>query len=154
MTPMRISAKADYAMRAVLELAAAEEPPVTCEDIADHQDIPAAFLEKILSELHRAGLVASHRGNDGGYSLARPAEEIQLAEILRIIEGPLTMVRDQRPESLHYDGPAEGLTDAWVALRAGMRTVLETTTVDDVVHHKLPPSVNAIVRNSRPADAR
>ncbi|MFN8149895.1 MAG: Rrf2 family transcriptional regulator [Solirubrobacterales bacterium] len=142
---MRISAKADYAMRAVLELAAAEDPPVTREDIAEHQHIPSSFLEKILSELHRAGLVTSHRGTDGGYSLARPAEDIPLADVLRVIEGPLTMVRDQRPETLEYDGPAEGLTDAWLALRESMRTVLETTTVDDVMHQELPPAVAELI---------
>lgn len=144
---MRISAKADYAMRAVLELAAADDPPVTREDIADHQDIPSSFLEKILSELQRAGLITSHRGTDGGYSLARPAEEIQLAEVLRIIEGPLTMVRDQRPETLHYDGAAEGLSDAWLALRGSMRSVLEGTTVDDVMHNKLPPDVAVLAED-------
>jgi Rrf2 family protein len=147
---MRISAKADYAMRAMLELAAAEHPPVKCEDIAESQDIPVKFLEKILSELHRAGLVASHRGTDGGYELAKPPEEIQLAEVLRVIEGPLAVVRDVRPEELDYDGSAEGLRDAWVALRASMRNVLEKTTVANVVQQKLPPKVAAIVAGVEP----
>jgi Rrf2 family protein len=141
---MRISAKADYAMRAVLELAAADDPPLTCEDIATHQDISPTFLEKILSELHRAGLVTSHRGNEGGYSLARPADQIQLAEILRVIEGPLTVVRDMKPEALEYDGPAEGLSDAWFALRGAMRNVLEHITIADVVEQRLPADVRKL----------
>lgn len=138
---MRISAKADYAMRALIELALAKDPPVKAQDIADSQDIPVKFLEKILSELHRAGLVTSHRGTDGGYELARPPEEIPLAEVLRVIEGPLAVVRDVRPEMLDYDESAVGLRDAWIALRQSMRSVLEATTIANLATQKLPPKV-------------
>jgi Rrf2 family protein len=101
---MRISAKADYAMRAALELAAAESPPLKRDQIASAQGILVKFLETILGELKHAGIIASQRGADGGYSLARPPEEVTLADVLRVMEGPLASVRDQRPESVSYAG--------------------------------------------------
>ncbi len=114
---MRISAKADYAMRALLELAATDEELLKGDDISDSQGIPFKFLEKIMSELKTAGIVFSQRGAEGGYSLVRPAAEVNLAEIMRAIEGPIAIVRDTRPENLEYEDPAKGLTSAWVALR-------------------------------------
>ena len=105
------------------------------------QAIPVKFLETILGELKHAGIVASQRGADGGYSLARPAAEVTLADVLRVMEGPLASVRDQRPESVSYAGPAELLQEVWVALRSNMRAVLEQVTLADVVEHELPSEV-------------
>jgi Rrf2 family protein len=141
---MRISAKADYAMRAAVELAAAENPPLKRDQIASAQGIPVKFLETILGELKHAGIVASQRGADGGYSLARPPEEVTLADVLRVMEGPLASVRDQRPESISYAGAAEMLQEVWVALRSNMRAVLERVTLADVVQHDLPAEVTAL----------
>jgi Rrf2 family protein len=138
---MRITAKADYAIRATLELAAADNPPLKRDEIAEAQRIPVKFLETILAELKHAGVVASQRGADGGYSLARPASEITLGEVLRVIEGPLASVRDDRPESTEYQGPAEALQEVWVALRSNMRAVLDGVTLQNVVDEKLPAKV-------------
>ena len=122
---MRVSAKVDYALRAALELAAAGDWPTKGERISQAQDIPLKFLENILLELRNGGLVQSQRGAEGGYWLARPAEEIKLADVIRAVEGPLANVRGSRPETVEYAGPAAKLQDVWVALRANMRAVLE-----------------------------
>ena len=114
---MRVSAKVDYALRAALELAAAGDGPTKGERISQAQDIPLKFLENILLELRHGGLVQSQRGADGGYWLARPAEEIKLADVIRAVEGPLANVRGSRPEVVEYAGPAAKLQDVWVALQ-------------------------------------
>lgn len=141
---MRVSAKADYAVRAVVELAAAGKGPVKGDRIAKAQGIPLRFLENILGELRHAGLVQSQRGAEGGYWLARPADEISLADVFRAVEGPLASVRSERPEDLTYEGTAEPLREVWVALRAGIREVLETVTLADVVANELPASVSRL----------
>jgi Rrf2 family protein len=141
---MRISAKADYAMRAMLELAAADDPPLKRDEIAQAQKIPVKFLETILGELKHAGVVSSQRGAEGGYWLARPAEEITVADVMRVVEGPLASIRESRPEDLDYGGAAEQLKDVWVALRANMREVLEGVTLADVVGQDLPKAVEKI----------
>jgi len=141
---MRISAKADYAMRAMLELAAAEDPPCKRDQIAQAQKIPVKFLETILGELKHAGIVSSQRGAEGGYWLARPADEITVADVMRVVEGPLASIRESRPEDLAYEGAAESLRDVWVALRANMREVLEGVTLADVIGQSLPGSVEKI----------
>lgn len=138
---MRISAKTDYAVRALLELAAAESPPLKRDEIAAAQAIPVKFLESILAELKHGGIVTSQRGAEGGYWLARPAEEITVAEVMRVVEGPLASVREQRPEDLSYVGTAEHLKEVWVALRANIRDVLENTTLADIVGNELPREV-------------
>lgn len=138
---MRVSAKADYAVRALLELAAAEEPPLKRDEIAASQSIPVKFLESIMAELKHGGIVSSQRGADGGYWLARPAEEITVAEVMRVVEGPLASVREQRPEDVDYHGSAEHLKEVWVALRANMRAVLESTSLADIVADDLPRGV-------------
>jgi Rrf2 family protein len=138
---MRISAKTDYAVRALLELAAAESPPVKRDEIAGAQAIPVKFLESILAELKHGGIVQSQRGADGGYWLARAPEEITVAEVMRVVEGPLASVREQRPEDLEYTGSAEHLKDVWVALRANMRDVLENATLADIVGNDLPREI-------------
>jgi Rrf2 family protein len=139
---VRISAKADYALRAVAELAAAGgERPVKADLIARAQKIPLKFLLNILSELKHARILHSHRGADGGYQLARPADSITLAEVIRAVEGPLANVRGIRPESVEYDGPAEWLQQVWIAVRASLRSVLETVTLADVAAGKLPEPI-------------
>jgi Rrf2 family protein len=142
---MRISAKADYAMRALLELAATDEELLKGDDISESQGIPIKFLEKIMSELKTAGIVFSQRGAEGGYSLVRPASEVTLADVMRAIEGPIAVVRDTRPENLEYEDPARGLTSAWVALRGSMRVVLESVTLASVLNEKFPPEVKALL---------
>jgi Rrf2 family protein len=142
---MRVSAKADYALRAVLELAAAQgEGPIKGERIAQAQDIPLKFLENILLELRHDGLVASQRGTEGGYWLARPPEEITLAEVIRAVDGPLANVRGARPENVEYTGPAVRLRDVWIAVRANLRAVLESVTLADLAAGNLPEEIGAI----------
>ena len=143
---MRVSAKADYALRACIELAAAEgEGHVKGERIAQAQEIPLKFLENILGDLRQAGLVRSQRGAEGGYWLARPADEITLAEVIRAVEGPLANVRGVRPDAVTYQGAAEPLRVVWIAVRASLRSVLETVTLADVAHGELPAAVRELV---------
>jgi Rrf2 family protein len=139
---VKISAKVDYAVRAAVQLAAAEGTgPVKGDEIAAAQDIPINFLENILSMLRSAGLVMSRRGSDGGYWLAVPAERITIADIVRVIDGPLAAVRGVRPSETEFPGPAEPLRDVWVAVRASLRAVLEKVTLADVVANELPAAV-------------
>jgi Rrf2 family protein len=143
---VRVSAKADYALRAAAELAVAEGAgPVKGEQLAQAQSIPPKFLENILLELRHAGLVQSQRGVEGGYWLARPAEEITLAEVIRAVEGPLANVRGTRPESVEYTGAAEPLRRVWIAVRASLRNVLESVTLADVARGELPASLDDLV---------
>ena len=138
---MRVSAKADYAARAAAELSTATERPIKADRIAQAQDIPAKFLETILLELKHAGIVRSQRGPDGGYTLARPAEDISVADVIRAVDGPLANVRGDRPENMEYSGAAESLTDVWIAVRAALREILETTTLAHLRDHELPSRV-------------
>ena len=144
---MRVSAKADYAVRAVVELAVSDGGPVKGERISQAQDIPLKFLENILLELRHAGLVRSQRGAEGGYWLARPPEEITLAEVIRSVEGPIANVRGEGPQDVDYRGSAARLKDVWIAVRANLRSVLEAVTVADVAQGELPPAVEELVRN-------
>src|SRR6476661_5793690 len=144
---MRLSAKADYALRASLELAAAGEGHVKAEALARAQDIPLRFLEQILLDLKHAGLVASQRGADGGYWLAKQPAEVSLADVIRAVEGPLANVRGMRPEELEYTGSAAALRDVFVALRANIRAVLEDVTLADVAADELPDAVRELVRD-------
>ena len=142
---MRISAKADFAVRAAIELAAAPDgnavPP---ERIATSQGVPLNFLENILSDLRIAGIVRSQRGADGGYRLAREPERISIADIIRAVEGPLATVRGGRPEDAEYPGPASQLPRVWIAVRKNLRSVVEQVTVADVAAADLPESINAL----------
>ncbi len=143
---MRISAKADYAVRAAAELAAATgRGPVRAEEIASAQHIPLNFLLNILSDLKLARVVQSYRGAQGGYRLARPPEEITVAEVIRAVEGPLANVHESRPEELHYPGPAEPLRDVWVAVRANIRAVLESVTLAQLATGSLPRTIRKLV---------
>ena len=130
---MRVSAKVDYALRAMTELAAASPSLMTGEQLATAQKIPPKFLESILAQLRNGGLVASQRGAEGGYRLAKPAEEISIADVIRELEGPIATVRGARPDELEYAGAASGLRDIWLELRKQMRGVLEQTTLADLV---------------------
>jgi Rrf2 family protein len=143
---MRVSAKADYAVRAAAEVAAsADQFPVKADRIAAAQGIPLSFLENIFAELRHAGLIRSRSGKDGGYWLARPPEEISLAEVIRAVDGPLASVRGERPEALSYDGAATRLRDVWVALRANIRGVLEVVTLADLAAGELPIGVAEMI---------
>ena len=141
---MRVSAKADYALRAAIELAAAGDGPVKGERIAQAQEIPLKFLENILLELRHAGIVRSQRGVEGGYWLARPAEEVSLAEVIRAVEGPIANVRGVGPQDVEYGGAAGRLREVWIAVRASLRSVLEETTLADLARGELPASVQAL----------
>jgi Rrf2 family protein len=145
---VRISAKADYAVRAAVELAAAtDEKPVKAERIATAQDIPLNFLENILGELRHAGIVRSHRGADGGFRLAKPAEQITIADIIRAVEGPLASVRGGPPEETSYPGASEALPRVWIAVRANLRKVVEHVTVADVASGKLPGAIDRLAED-------
>ena len=143
---MRVSAKADYAVRAAAELAAAqkEESPVKGERLADAQDIPLQFLEHILLELKHHGIVRARRGAKGGYWLARPADEVTIAEIVRAVEGPIDHVQSTPPEDIEYRGNSEHLQQVWIAVRASLRTVLEEVTLADLVSGELPSVVGEL----------
>jgi Rrf2 family protein len=142
---MRISAKADYAVRAMVELAAsAGEKPVKAERLATAQDIPLNFLENILGELRHAGLVRSHRGAEGGFRLAKDAAAISVADVIRAVEGPLASVRGAPPEESQYNGASEALLRVWIAVRANLRHVVEEVTVADVASGKLPKSIDKL----------
>ncbi|MGH9118719.1 MAG: RrF2 family transcriptional regulator [Acidimicrobiales bacterium] len=137
---MRISAKVDYAVRAMVELAASDGP-VKAEEIADRQHIPVHFLLNILGRLKLAGLAESRRGSDGGYWLALDPLDISIADVIRAVEGPLADVHDVPPEELDYPEPAAALRDVWLATRAALRRVLEQVSIADVAAGKLPAGV-------------
>jgi Rrf2 family protein len=137
---MQIPAKAEYAIRALLTLAASNTS-LSAEHLAQEQELPSKFLGAIMSDLRRGGLVTSQRGPEGGFRLARDADEIQIADILRVVSGPLAGVRGMRPETLVYEGEATHLRDVWVAVRAALREVLEHVTLGQVLRGDLPTSV-------------
>ncbi len=143
---MQIPAKADYAIRALLTLASTDES-VSADHLAHEQGLPPKFLGAILSELRRGSLVSSQRGSDGGFRLARPATEITIADVLRVLGGPMAGVRGMRPETLHYEGAATHLQDVWVAVRASLRLVLEHVTLADVVSGQLPDVVTSLTKD-------
>jgi Rrf2 family protein len=141
---VRVTAKVDYAVRALLELAAANDGPVKGERIAQAQEIPLKFLENILIDLRHANIVRAQRGADGGYWLARPANEVTLGEIIRAVEGPLASVRGEPPEDVNYSGAAENLRTVWVAVRASLRAVVDELTLADVVADRLPAPIRRL----------
>jgi len=145
MATVRISAKVDYALRAVAELAASPgTEPRKADDIARAQGIPLKFLLNILNELRRAAIVQSQRGAEGGYRLARPPEEIPIADVIRALEGPLANVHESRPEDLTYAGPAAALREVWIAVRASLRDVLERVSVADLASGDLPDRIREL----------
>jgi Rrf2 family protein len=146
---VRISAKADYAVRAAVHLASAQAAghPTKGDAIATAQGIPLKFLENILGDLRNAGLVRSRRGADGGYWLDRPAAEVSVAAVIRAVDGPLASVRGQRPEDVPYEGTTELLQQVWIAVRANLRAVLERTTLADIAGGTLPAEVTALAKD-------
>jgi Rrf2 family protein len=142
---VHISARTDYAVRALLTLAAAGAGTVTGQALAVDQVLPQKFLEAILADLRRAGLVRSRRGPVGGYSLARPADAVTVGEVVRAVDGPLAVVRGERPEQAVYSGAAEHLGTVWVALRAAVRSVLDEVTLADVLSGDLPAQIQDLV---------
>jgi Rrf2 family protein len=146
---MRISAKVDYAVRAMVELAAADgEKPVKAERIATAQGIPLNFLENILGELRHAGLVRSHRGAEGGFRIAKPAQEITVADVIRAVEGPLASVRGGPPEDASYAGASTTLPRVWIAVRVNLRRVVEHVTIADIAAGKIPRSVDKLTEDA------
>lgn len=141
---MRVSAKADYAVRAAAELAAGGEGPIKGEKLADAQDIPLQFLEHILLDLKRAGIVRARRGAKGGYWLARPSDEVSVADVIRAVEGPIANVQSAPPESISYTGNAAELQNVWIAVRASLRSVLESVTLEHLVSKELPGHVREL----------
>jgi Rrf2 family protein len=144
---MRVSAKVDYALRAVIELAATGDSPVKGERIAQAQEIPLKFLENILGDLRHAGIVRSQRGVDGGYWLGKSPDELTVAEVVRAVEGPIANVRGVGPETVEYVGSAERLRDVWIAVRANLRAVLEHVTIADLATGELPAAVEELAAN-------
>ena len=156
---MRVSAKVDYAVRASVELAAAQsgkDParPVKAEALARAQDIPMKFLENILQGLRQAGIVESRRGPEGGHLLARPAAEISLADVIRAIDGPLAGVSGRRPEEVEFKGTAEPLRDVWIAVRASVRRVLEEVSLAAVAAGTVPSRVTDLTADPGAWDRR
>jgi Rrf2 family protein len=147
---MHVSAKSDYAVRALVELAARRGEPLTADALAAAQDIPKKFLSSILLDLRRDGFVLSRRGAEGGYVLARSPAQITVAQVMRAVEGQLADVRSIRPEALSYEGVTESLQTVWVATRAALRSVLDRTTIADIAAGRLPKHVRAL---ATPADA-
>ncbi len=145
---MRISAKADYAVRAAVELAAADsDKPVKAERLATAQRIPLNFLENILGELRHAGIVRSHRGAEGGFRLARPPAQLTVADVIRAVEGPLASVRGAPPEEASYNGAASPLPRVWIAVRANLRRVLEQVTIADIAAGQIPAEVDRLTED-------
>lgn len=134
-------------MRAAAELAAAEEGPIKGERLADAQEIPLQFLEHILLELKHAGIIRARRGAKGGYWLARPADDITIAEVVRAVEGPIAHVQSSPPEAIQYRGNAKHLQEVWIAVRANLRAVLEQVTLADLVSGELPPVVEHLTES-------
>ena len=151
---MQISARADYAIRALVELQARGGGPVTGEVLAEAQGLPPKFLEGILTGLRQRELLHSRRGTDGGYWLARPGERISVADIIRATEGPLASVCGVPPDEVSYQGPAEALAPVWVALRQNLRSVLEAVSVADLVTGELPEAVRRRVSHPEARTSR
>jgi Rrf2 family protein len=142
---VRVSAKADYAVRAAIELAAGHDSgPIKGEQIADAQEIPLRFLENILGDLRHHGLVESRRGAEGGYWLSRPPDEITIGEVMRAAEGPLASVRGERPDELDYRGSAQPLQQVWVALRNNVWGIVDNVSLADVIADRIPTGVQSL----------
>ncbi len=142
---VQVTARIDYAVRALLELASSDAGRVTRDELADAQDIPRRYLESILLQLRREGLVVGQRGATGGYRLGRPADQITVADVSRAVNGPLALVQGQRPEHIEYDGTSRHLGELWIGLRAAVRSVMENVTLADLLAGSLPPDVRTLV---------
>jgi Rrf2 family protein len=146
---VEISAKSDYAVRALLELASRAPDLVKIDVIVGDQKLPKKFVEAILGDLRRAGLVRSMRGADGGYALAKPASEISIGAVIRAVDGPLAEVRGLRPDEMNYSGLAEHLPGLWVAVRASLRRVLDDTSLDQLLSGKMPAHVRRLIADPK-----
>ena len=141
---MRVSAKSDYALRALVEMARADgERATSAEELGRRQDIPHGFLQAILADLRRAGVVRSQRGQSGGWRLAREAGEVSVADVIRAVDGPLVSVYGLRPEGVTYNDHTEVLQRVWIAARSALREVFEEVTIGDLAAGRLPDSVAA-----------
>jgi len=145
---VKLSARADYAVRAAVELAVADPEPAKREQLADAQRIPERFLGTILLDLKHAGLVRTQRGTAGGYRLARAPDDITLADVIRAVDGPLANIRGERPERVEFSGSAVALREVWIAVRASLRSVLEHVTLADVARGRLPPALAQLTRDA------
>lgn len=160
---MRVTAKSDYALRALVELAAAQrgdadgdprDTPISAEELGRLQDIPHGFLQAILSDLRRAGIVSSRRGKTGGWFLSKDAEAITVADVLRAVDGPLVSVYDVRPEAVVYNDRADILQHVWIASRAALRRVMDAVTIAELADGKLPDAVHQLTLDSDAWEAR
>jgi len=146
---VHVSARADYAVRAAIELARATQGPTTADQIAAAQAIPRKYLNAILLDLKRSQIVRSHRGANAGYSLARPAKDISVAEVMRGVDGQIADIRGFRPEDLEYTGSAEPLQRVWIAARAAMRSVLDEVSIAQLATDSLPAVVGRLTKPDR-----
>jgi Rrf2 family protein len=141
---MRVSAKSDYALRALIELASrADGSPVSAEELGRLQEIPHGFLQAILADLRRAGVVMSQRGQSGGWRMARDAETVSVADVIRAVDGPLVSVYGLRPEAVSYNESAQVLQHVWIAARSSLRDVFEQVTIRALADRRLPKQVVA-----------
>ncbi len=139
---MRVSTKSDYALRALIEIAVAQQDgPISADELGRRQEIPRGFLQAILADLRRSEIVISQRGQSGGWLLARPAEGITIADVIRSVDGPLVSIYDQRPEAVEYNHNAESLQQVWIAARYALRDVLENVTIEQLARRSLPGEV-------------
>jgi Rrf2 family protein len=147
---MRVSAKADYALRALIEMANpldGDGRPVSAEELGRRQDIPHNFLQAILADLRKSGIVLAQRGQSGGWRLAKDASDVTVADVIRAVDGPLASIRGRRPEDVPYAGGAEALQQVWIAVRANLRAVLETVTLADLAAGRLPDAVARLAQD-------
>ncbi len=145
---MRVSAKSDYALRALIEISSYRgDLPISAEEIGRLQDIPHGFLQAILADLRRAGIVISVRGQSGGWRMARNANEITVADIIRAVDGPLVSVYGLRPEAVKYNESAMVLQLVWIAARANLREVFERVTIDMLNAGELPADVQKFTKD-------
>lgn len=145
---MRVSAKSDYALRALIELASRDEgSPVSAEELGKLQEIPHGFLQAILADLRRAGVVMSQRGQSGGWRMARDADTVTVADVIRAVDGPLVSVYGLRPEAVEYNDSAEVLQHVWIAARSSLREVFEQVSIRALADRKLPKHVVALTKD-------